>query len=186
MINLWCVNNCFERFTPYFTQTNAFCSCLCKVVCKAPNTDRLSLYTQTCMDFYFWSGRVVRKMKINKTNALHLWNQSFGNAEYVEDFHGNLMCRNAYGDKKYFITDHKKRIYCGWNVHHILPVSHGWLFRPNNRTNPLQGKHQFASMTAPIRNEERSDSRPERTCWIRPSKKAVPRFRTGGKTQPPP
>ena len=67
----------------------------------------------------------MRKMKINKTNALHLWNQSFGNAEYVEDFHGNLMCRNAYGDKKYFITDHKKRIYCGWNVHHILPVSHG-------------------------------------------------------------
>ena len=42
-------------------------------------------------------------MKINKTNALHLWNQSFGNAEYVEDFHGNLMCRNAYGDKKYKI-----------------------------------------------------------------------------------
>ena len=62
----------------------------------------------------------------------------------------------------------------------------GWLFRPNNRTNPLQGKHQFASMTAPIHNEERSDSRPERTYWIRPSKKAVLRFRAGGKTEPPP
>ena len=52
-------------------------------------------------------------MKINKTNALHLWNQSFGNAEYVEDFHGNLMCRNAYGDKKYKIptcTQHLSRV----------------------------------------------------------------------------
>ncbi len=64
-------------------------------------------------------------MKITKTNALRLWNQHFGNARFAEDFHGNLMCRDAYGDSKYFIVEYNERIYCGWNIHHILPISAG-------------------------------------------------------------
>lgn len=44
---------------------------------------------------------------------------------YAADFHGNLMCRDAYGDDDYFIVRHGRKVYCGWNVHHILPVSCG-------------------------------------------------------------
>jgi len=64
-------------------------------------------------------------MKINYTNALMLWKETYGNAEYAEDFHGNLMCRDAYGNSNYFIWHYGQRIYCGWNVHHILPKNHG-------------------------------------------------------------
>ncbi len=41
------------------------------------------------------------------------------------DFHGSLMCRDAYGDEKYYIVDHGERIYCGWDIHHILPSAQG-------------------------------------------------------------
>ena len=64
-------------------------------------------------------------MKITRTAAMRLWSQNFGYAKYAEDFHGYLMCRDAYGDDEYYIIDRGERIYCGWNVHHILPVSHG-------------------------------------------------------------
>lgn len=61
-------------------------------------------------------------MKINRSNAMCLWRKHFGEAEYAEDFHGYLMCREAYGDDEYFVYHCGKRIYCGWNIHHILPV----------------------------------------------------------------
>lgn len=64
-------------------------------------------------------------MKINRTNAMQLWYDSFGDEEFAEDFHGNLMCRSAYGDPNYYIRENGHRIYCGWNVHHILPKTHG-------------------------------------------------------------
>lgn len=38
-------------------------------------------------------------MKINKINALSLWDETYGNKELVKDFHGNYMLRDAYGDK---------------------------------------------------------------------------------------
>lgn len=64
-------------------------------------------------------------MKINRTNAMQLWYECFGDVEFAEDFHGNLMCRSAYGDPDYFVRRHGQDIYCGWNIHHILPKEHG-------------------------------------------------------------
>lgn len=64
-------------------------------------------------------------MKINRSNAMQLWQDTYGDREFAEDFHGNLMCRSAYGNPDYHIRDNGQRIYCGWNVHHILPKTHG-------------------------------------------------------------
>ena len=64
-------------------------------------------------------------MKICKANALRLWEEYFGNSEFAEDFHGNLMCRDGYGDANFSIYRFGERIYCGWNIHHILPLSWG-------------------------------------------------------------
>lgn len=64
-------------------------------------------------------------MKISRSNALRLWEQRYGDVKFAEDFHGYLMCRDAYGDDEYFVIDHGTRIYCGWNIHHVLPVALG-------------------------------------------------------------
>lgn len=64
-------------------------------------------------------------MKICKKNALRLWKMCYGEAMYAEDFHGNLMCRNGYGNPDFYIIEDSKRIYCGWNLHHILPKDLG-------------------------------------------------------------
>lgn len=64
-------------------------------------------------------------MKISKQNALALWEEEYGNAEYAEDFDGGLMYKYAYGDSNYSIVRNGSRIYCGWNIHHILPKACG-------------------------------------------------------------
>lgn len=64
-------------------------------------------------------------MKICRATALHLWDAFFGNAQFAEDFHGNLMCRDGYGKENFYINHFGDRIYCGWNIHHILPRSCG-------------------------------------------------------------
>ncbi len=64
-------------------------------------------------------------MKICKKNALRLWEICYGEDVYAEDFHGNLMCRNGYGNPNYYIIEDGVRIYCGWNLHHILPKASG-------------------------------------------------------------
>lgn len=71
-------------------------------------------------------------MRINKVNALRFWNECYGDNLFAEDFHGNLMCRDGYGDPDYFvyerngfIVNYSSKIYCGWNIHHILPVALG-------------------------------------------------------------
>ncbi len=64
-------------------------------------------------------------MKINRKNAMRLWKICYGNSRYAEDFHGNLMCKDGYGDSDYYVYDNGKRIYCGWNLHHILPKAAG-------------------------------------------------------------
>lgn len=61
----------------------------------------------------------------NNKKALRLWQKEYGDVPYAVDFHGRLMCRNAYGDDTYYISDHGKKVYCGWNIHHILPVACG-------------------------------------------------------------
>jgi hypothetical protein len=64
-------------------------------------------------------------MKICKAHALRLWEECFGNAQFAEDFHGNLMCRDGYGNYNFCVNRWGTLIYCGWNIHHILPVAHG-------------------------------------------------------------
>ncbi len=64
-------------------------------------------------------------MKICRKNALKLWEMCYGSAVYAEDFHGNLMCRDGYGNPDFYIYENGERIYCGWNLHHILPRAFG-------------------------------------------------------------
>ena len=71
-------------------------------------------------------------MKINRASALRLWEERYGDQRFAVDFHGSLMCREAYGDPNYYVVDQNAgrfnlptRIYCGWNIHHILPVAQG-------------------------------------------------------------
>ena len=37
-------------------------------------------------------------MKINKKNALKLWELRYSDRELVNDFQGYMMCRSSYGD----------------------------------------------------------------------------------------
>lgn len=71
-------------------------------------------------------------MLINKTYALKIWEMDYGNAEFAEDFHGNLMCRQAYGNRNFHIRRNGQTIYCGWNLHHILPKAAGGTNHMNN------------------------------------------------------
>ena len=64
-------------------------------------------------------------MKISKKNAYELWEMMFGSREYAEDFDGGLMYKHAYGDHEYFEYRGGKKVYCGWNIHHILPRACG-------------------------------------------------------------
>lgn len=60
-------------------------------------------------------------MKISKKLALKVWAQMFGDKEFANDFDGGLMYKGAYGDTKYYVIKDDVKIYCGWNLHHILP-----------------------------------------------------------------
>lgn len=91
-------------------------------------------------------------MKINRENAFKLWERIYGKKKYARDFHGNLMCRDAYGDPDYFEKRNGKKVYCGWNVHHIQPKAHGGSNRLDNLT-----------LTNIITNEEAAD---KNTYWI--------------------
>ena len=65
-------------------------------------------------------------MEINRTNALKLWDETYGeNALIVKDFHGNYMCRDGYGNKEFYIELNGEKINCGWNIHHMKPKSLG-------------------------------------------------------------
>ena len=64
-------------------------------------------------------------MKICKSNALRLWDAYYGNVRFAEDFHGNLMCRDGYGNADYCVIRWGRTVYCGWNIHHILPIACG-------------------------------------------------------------
>lgn len=81
-------------------------------------------------------------MKINNTTALRLWDERYGYRLWVEDFDGGLMYRDAYNDREvsavrtfgnqYALSTQQimrvsygQKIYCGWNLHHILPKSNG-------------------------------------------------------------
>ena len=54
-------------------------------------------------------------MKINKYNALRFWEECYGSKQYAEDFHGNLMCKDGYGNNNFSVNYYGQEIYCGWN-----------------------------------------------------------------------
>ena len=58
----------------------------------------------------------VKKMEINRENAMRLWEQRYGKETRVNDFAGREMDKGAYDQRgsKY-----------GWNLDHILPKSRG-------------------------------------------------------------
>ena len=64
-------------------------------------------------------------MKVSRDTALRLWEERYGYSGYAEDFDGALMCKAAYGDEHYFVWQGGEKIYCGWNIHHVLPVACG-------------------------------------------------------------
>ena len=35
------------------------------------------------------------------------------------------MCKDGYGNKDYYVYENHEKIYCGWNLHHILPKACG-------------------------------------------------------------
>ncbi len=55
-------------------------------------------------------------MDLNRETALRLWNKTFGKETRAVDFSNRIIVKGAYGDRN---SDY------GWNVDHILPVSHG-------------------------------------------------------------
>ena len=64
-------------------------------------------------------------MKITRETAMQLWMERYGFSTYAEDFDGGLMFRDAYGRDDFFVWQNGEKIYCGWNIHHILPVACG-------------------------------------------------------------
>jgi len=81
-------------------------------------------------------------MKINRKNALHLWEEHYGTSLWATDFDGGLMYKEAYGDDEVLALSNgfqhiiyqkgnmvniwgSPPIYCGWNIHHILPKANG-------------------------------------------------------------
>lgn len=84
-------------------------------------------------------------MKINERSAMSIWKEYYGDNVYAKDFDGGLMYKYAYGDPNYFEYRNGSKIYCGWNIHHILPKacggddSRGNLICTNIITNEIAG-----------------------------------------------
>lgn len=64
-------------------------------------------------------------MKINKRRARALWFERYGDELLAEDFDGVIMHRDAYGVVNAVTYINGEEIYCGWNIHHILPINKG-------------------------------------------------------------
>ena len=64
-------------------------------------------------------------MKITKEFAQKLWRERYGLSNFATDFCGNYMCFEGYGDPDYYRFFNGEKIYCGWNIHHVLPKSKG-------------------------------------------------------------
>ena len=73
-------------------------------------------------------------MEINRKTAFKVWESMYGDAQYAEDFHGNYMCKSAFGNRNYYELIDGKRVYCGWNIHHILPIACGGTNKFKNLT----------------------------------------------------
>ena len=99
---------------------NGLCCYACKVSIRV-----VEVCTRSSVWAFIFDPSGGDTMKICRANALRLWEECFGNSQFAEDFHGNLMCRDGYGDDDFCVYRFGKQIYCGWNIHHILPLSCG-------------------------------------------------------------
>lgn len=52
-------------------------------------------------------------MKINKYNALRFWEECYGSKQYAEDFHGNLMCKDGYGNNNFSVNYYGQKYIVG-------------------------------------------------------------------------
>ena len=73
-------------------------------------------------------------MSIKRKEAEKLWKESYGNRKFAKDFHGNYMWFDGYGNSEYYRYFGGEKIYCGWNIHHILPKSKGGKNNKGNLT----------------------------------------------------
>ena len=73
-------------------------------------------------------------MKINRETAYKVWESKYGYVDYANDFHGNYMCKKAFGKRNYYEIIGGRKVYCGWNIHHILPKACGGTNRFTNLT----------------------------------------------------
>ena len=95
-----------------------------EVVCRARTFESITSLHSTSVEIFI---KIQKggKMKISREKAFELWEKVFGNKEYAEDFSGGLMYKHAYGNPNYYEYRNGQKIYCGWNIHHVLPIAHG-------------------------------------------------------------
>lgn len=72
------------------------------------------------------------------------------------------MCKDGYGNRNFYVNHYGQKIYCGWNIHHILPLACG---ESNAKSNLL--------CTNIATNEEAED---RITFWIEESMYQVRRI----------
>lgn len=87
-------------------------------------------------------------MKINKENALRLWELIYGSRDLVQDCFGTYMYKYDFGDsatKRVWKNDGKLYNF-GWEIDHILPTSKGGT-DDNNNLEPMHWQN----------NQEKSD-----------------------------
>lgn len=133
-------------------------------------------------------------MKISKATALWLWGERYGNRLWAEDFDGGLMYRDVYNDRgawavrtssnQYalstqwcFVSDNQK-IYCGWNLHHILPKANGGTNAKDNLicTNMITNDEAEDKTTFWINDRHYQIQRNKQTrlreiVWLNPSRR---------------
>ena len=64
-------------------------------------------------------------MDISRATAMKIWEDNYFKAKYTTDFAGNWMCKDGFGNPNFTRYINGKRIRCGWNIHHILPLAKG-------------------------------------------------------------
>lgn len=73
-------------------------------------------------------------MKINKENALRLWDIIYGEKDLAQDCFGTYIYREDFNDytTKRLWKEDQNHYYFGWNIDHILPTSKGGTDDNNN------------------------------------------------------
>lgn len=100
----------YQSFTPYFIRRLFFAMVFVAMRVKYQFGSLKSVHA-VVYGLFIFDPSGGDTMKICRANALRLWEEYFGNSQFAEDFHGNLMCRDGYGDDDFYIYRFGKRIY---------------------------------------------------------------------------